>query len=266
MHAFDYIRAASLAEAERLLGSDPEAKLLAGGQTLLPAWKHGLNAPSLLIDLQDIGGLSELSIERDTITVGAMARHAKVARLEDSGATGLAMLAAGIADPQVRNLGTIGGSIANNDPAADYPAAVLGLNATVITNRRAIAADRFFTDLFSTALEPDEIIVAVRFPKVLRAGYFKVANPASGYVTVGAFVADFGDHVRVAINGARTCVYRDEACERLLSEDLSTDALHDYAVAPDNLNDDLHASANYRAHLIPRAIARAIQRLNETPS
>lgn len=266
MHAFDYIRASSLAEAERLLGSDPDAKLLAGGQTLLPAWKHGLNAPSLLIDLQGIAGLSDLSIGHDGVTVGAMVRHAQVARLKDSGAAGLAMLACGIADPQVRNLGTIGGSIANNDPAADYPAAVLGLDARVITNRREIASDRFFTDLFSTALEPDEIIVAVRFPKARRAGYFKVANPASGYVTVGAFVADFGDHVRVAINGARPCVYRDKTCERLLSDNLSAAALRDYIVTPDDLNDDMHASASYRAHLIPRAIARAIGRMTETPS
>jgi len=266
LHAFDYIRASSLVEAERLLASDPEAKLLAGGQTLLPAWKHGLNAPSRLIDLQDIAGLSEISIGSDSLTVGAMVRHAKIARLRDHGVAGLSILASGIADPQVRNLGTIGGSIANNDPAADYPAAVLGLDATVITNRREIASDQFFTDLFSTALQPEEIIVAVRFPKIQRAGYFKVANPASGYVTVGAFVADFGDHVRVAINGARTCVYRDTACEQLLSGNLSAAALRDYVVAPDHLNDDMHASASYRAHLIPRAIARAIERMTETSS
>lgn len=262
MYSFDYIRAASLDQAATLLRSDLEARLLAGGQTLLPAWKHGLSAPSLLIDLQDIGHLARIHETPHDITIGAMARHAAVARIGGDGyGCGLAMLARGIADPQVRNLGTIGGSIANNDPAADYPAAVLGLCATIITDRREIAADRFFTGLFSTALAADEIVVSVRFPKPRRAGYLKVANPASGYVTVGAFVADFGDHVRVAVNGARDCVYRDTVAENLLMQSLSAASLRDHAVTPDGLNDDLHASADFRAHLIPRAIARAVDSL-----
>ncbi len=267
LHSFDYIRAASLDQAATLLRSDPEARLLAGGQTLLPAWKHGLSAPSLLIDLQDIGHLADIEETPRDITIGAMARHATVARIGGDGyGFGLALLARGIADPQVRNLGTLGGSIANADPAADYPAAVLGLGATVITDRREIAADRFFTGLFGTALSADEIVIAVRFPKPRRAGYLKVANPASGYVTVGAFVADFGDHVRVAVNGARECVYRDTAAEKRLMQNLSAASLADHVVAPDGLNDDLHASADFRAHLIPLAIARAVDRLVSIPT
>lgn len=262
MQSFDYIRATSLQEAATLLRSDSEVKILAGGQTLLPAWKHGLNAPSLLIDLQDIGGLADITETPRDITVGAMARHATVARIGSDGyGFGLALLARGIADPQVRNLGTLGGSIANNDPAADYPAAVLGLRATILTDRREIPANQFFTGLFSTGLTRDEIVVAVRFRKPRRAGYFKVANPASGYVTVGAFIADFGDHVRVAVNGARDCVYRDTAAEKLLMQNLSAASLRDHVVATDGLNDDLHASAEFRAHLIPRAIARAVDHL-----
>jgi carbon-monoxide dehydrogenase medium subunit len=263
MQPFDYMRAARLDEAIAMLRSDPDAKILAGGQTLLPAWKHGLNAPSMLIDIQDLPDLSGIADSCNTISFGAMTRHATVARLphHEGSSKALSVLAAGIADPQVRNLGTIGGSIANNDPAADYPAAVLGLGATVITDRREIPADSFFTGLFETALEPDEIVTSVRFPKVRSAGYVKVANPASGYVTVGAFVADFGDHVRVAINGARACVYRDEDCERLLSRQLTPDALRDYSPVYGDFNDDLFASADYRAYLIPRVIARAVSRM-----
>jgi aerobic carbon-monoxide dehydrogenase medium subunit len=246
-----------------MLARDPDAKLLAGGQTLLPVLKHGLASPTMLVDLRDIDGLSVISGDKDAIHLGAMTSHAAVARLEptDSTSSALAMLASGIADPLVRNLGTIGGSIANNDPAADYPAALLGLGATVVTDRREIAADDFFTGIFETALAADEIVTRIRFPRARRAGYYKFANPASGYVMVGAFVADFGDHVRVAINGARSCVYRDTAFETFLASRMTTDGLNDVASDASDFNDDLHASAEYRAHLVPRVVGRAVSRL-----
>ncbi len=263
MNPFGYARARSLDEAAQLLRQNPEARLLAGGQTLLPTLKHRLASPTLLVDLQDVPGLAGIARHGDALSVGAMTRHAAVAGLDgDRGASSaLGKLARGIADPLVRNLGTIGGSIANNDPAADYPAAVLALGATIVTNEREIAADAFFTGMFETGLEPYEIVTGVRFPHVQRAGYCKFANPASGYVMVGAFVADFGDHVRVAINGARSCVYREEAFETALSRRMAAQGLADLPFATSEMNDDLHASAAYRAHLVPRVVGGAVAHL-----
>lgn len=259
MYAFDYARPRTIEEVVALLRSDVEPRLLAGGQTLLPAMKHRLTAHSTLIDLQGVDVLRTLEVGQADLTVGAMVRHAQVAADPKIRALipALSVLAGGIADPLVRNMGTIGGSVANNDPAADYPAAVLGLGATIVTDRRRIAADDFFIGMFSTALEQDEVLIAISFPVPRRAGYFKLRHPASGYVMAGAFVADFGDKVRVAINGAGPCVFRSPELESVLLNSLSTAAaIPDFD--PGDLNDDLHASARYRSQVLPNVIRRAI--------
>ena len=171
----------------------------------------------------------------------------------------LSHLASGIAHPQVRHMGTMGGSIANNDPAADYPAAIVGLGAEVVTTIRSIAADDFFTGLFSTALEPGEIVLRIRFPKPLRAGYCKIPSQASGYVTTGCFIAEAADGIRVAVNGAAACVFRQPDFEAALGRDFSVHALEGLVQAPDGLNNDMHASAAYRAHLVGVAARRALE-------
>lgn len=258
---FDYARPRTLAEALALLADHPEARPLAGGQTLLPTMKQRLARPALLVDLQALPELRGIEVDGGFVTIGAMTRHA-----ETAGHTGiaaaipaLAHLASGIAHPQVRHVGTMGGSISNNDPAADYPAAVVSLGAEVQTNRRRIAADDFFTGLFSTALEPGELVLRQRFPVPLRAGYCKIANPASGYVTAGCFIADFGGgRVRVAVNGAGPCVFRQQALEKALAVDFSPAALQDFRQDPQGLNTDMHASATYRAQLVAVAARRAL--------
>jgi carbon-monoxide dehydrogenase medium subunit len=261
MYQFDYHRPGSLNEAARLLAQDEEATLLAGGQTLLPTMKQRLAAPSQLIDLSGIADLNGIADDGDAITVGAMTPHDAVA---NSGAVqskipGLAQLAGRIGDPQVRNRGTLGGSIANNDPASDYPAAVLGLGATVRTNRREIAADDFFLGLFETALDDGELIAGVRFPVPQKSGYAKFHNPASRYAIVGVFVCQTGAGVRVAVTGAGPCVFRVPEMERALAGNWSADAIKDIKVAADELNDDLHASPEYRAHLVTVMAKRAVQ-------
>src|SRR5579862_1050130 len=210
MYEFNYHKPASLADAAKLLGADEEAKLVAGGMTLVPTLKQRLAKPSDLVDLAAIGGLKGIKEEGGGLTIGAMTRHAEVQRSADVKRVipALAALAGMIGDPAVRNRGTIGGSISNNDPAADYPAAVVALNATIRTNQREIAADQFFTGLFETALQPGEIVTAVRFPKVAQANYQKFRNPASRYAIVGVFVARTAAGVRVAVTGAGPCVFR----------------------------------------------------------
>jgi aerobic carbon-monoxide dehydrogenase medium subunit len=258
---FDYARPASLAQALDLLASDPEARPLAGGQTLIPTMKQRLARPTLLVDLQGLTELRGIEVSAEFVTVGAMTRHAETAGHPQLAAAvpALAFLASGIAHPQVRHVGTMGGSISNNDPAADYPGALVGLGAHVQTTRREIPADAFFTGLFSTALEPGELVLRVRFPIPLRAGYCKNANPASGYVTAGCFIADFGPAgVRVAVNGAGPCVFRLPELERKLAEDFSAAALAGFRLAPRGLNSDLHASAAYRAQLVGVAARRAL--------
>lgn len=257
---FDYRRASSLDEALRLLAADPEARALAGGQTLIPTLKQRLARPTLLVDLQDLRELHGIEIDDDAVTIGAMTRHAQTARhagVRDA-IPALAMLAGGIAHPQVRHLGTLGGSIANADPAADYPGAVVGLGATIDTSHRTIPADAFFTGLFTTALAPGELVLRVRFPRPRRAGYCKIANPASGYVTTGCFVADTRDGVRVAVNGAGPFVFRQRAFEAALDARFAPDALDGLRQDPDGLNRDLHASAAYRAQLVGVAARRAV--------
>src|SRR5712692_5315435 len=242
MYEFDYSRPASLDDAARGLG-DAEAKLVAGGMTLIPTLKMRLAKPSELVDLSAIPALKGISEDGDGVVIGAMTRHADVNRSDvvKRGVPALAAMAGMIGDPAVRNRGTIGGSIANNDPAADYPAAVVALNATVRTNKREIAADSFFTGLFETALDPGEIVTAVRFPKVQAANYQKFKNPASRYAIVGVFVARTPAGVRVAVTGAGPSVFRVPEMEAALAKSFTPDAIKDIAIKDDGLNSDIHA-------------------------
>jgi len=237
-----------------------EAKLLAGGQTLIPTLKQRLARPSKLIDLGAVAALAGISVSGNVAKIGAMTRHAAVADNADvkKAIPALAALAGGIGDPQVRNSGTIGGSLANNDPAADYPAAVLGLGATIETNKRKIEADAFFKGMFETALGADEVIVAVHFPAPKRAAYTKFKNPASRYAIVGVFVAETATGVRVAVTGAGPCVFRATALEQSLAKNFSAWAVEGYAHPAKGLNADIHASADYRAHLIGVMAKRAV--------
>lgn len=262
MYSFDYARPATLAEAQEILRSDVEPRLLAGGQTLLPAMKHRLTAHSTLIDLQAVDSLRGISRQNGTLRIGAMTRHAEVAADPAicQHLPALALLAGGIADPSVRNMGTLGGSLANNDPAADYPAAVLALGATIHTDRRDIPADDYFVGMFSTALDRHEILTAVSFPLPDAAGYFKLPHPASGYVLAGAFVARSGGLVRVAINGAGPCVFRDAAAEAALSARFHPDAADALRFDDQDFTEDLHAGKEYRAQVLPHVIRRALIR------
>jgi carbon-monoxide dehydrogenase medium subunit len=261
MYTFDYHKPASVADAAKVLAGKPEARLVAGGMTLLPAMKLRLARPSDLVDLAKVGELRGIKREGNGIVIGAMTRHGEVADSAEvkRAIPALAELAGMIGDPQVRNRGTIGGSVANADPAADYPAAVLGLGATVRTNKREIAGDDFFTGIFSTALEPDEIVTAVSFPIPEKAAYTKFRNPASRYAIVGVFVAKTGAGVRVAVTGAGSAVFRQTAMEQALSANFSPDAIKDVTQSPDGLNADIHASAEYRAHLVGVMARRAVE-------
>lgn len=259
MYAAKYHKPASVADAVAALGSADDAKVLAGGQTLLPTMKQHLAAPSDLVDIRGLDGMVGVTDNGDSLTIGAATTHAEVAATATA-IPALASLAAGIGDPAVRHMGTIGGSLANNDPAADYPAAALGLGATIVTNAREIAADDFFEGMFTTALEDDEIITAVRFPKPKRAGYAKFRNPASRYALVGAFVADTGSGVRVAITGAGADgVFRHDGLESALGGNFSADAVSGVAVSSDGLLSDMHADAAYRANLISVMTKRAVE-------
>jgi carbon-monoxide dehydrogenase medium subunit len=261
MYEFDYQRPTSLADAVSALQSAEDGQLLAGGHTLLPTLKQRLARPSDLIDISGIGELSGITVDGDTVTVGATTPHAEV---ENSSAVcgaipALSDLAGMIGDPQVRHRGTIGGSIANNDPAADYPGVVLGLGATVITNSREIAADDFFLGLFETALGEGEIITAVRFSKPEKACYMKFAQPASRFSLVGAFVAKTASGVRVAVTGAgQGGVFRVPEMEAALDANFSADAIANITVPDNDLNSDIHGSAEYRAHLIGVMAKRAV--------
>lgn len=259
MYDFAYHKPASVADAVKLL-ADPEAKAISGGHTLLPALKHRLNRPSALVDLSGIAEMKGIRRQGNAIVVGALTRHVEVATSAEVAAAipALAYMASHIGDVQVRNRGTIGGSVSNNDPAADYPAAVLGLGATVHTSKRKIAADDFFLGMFTTALEADEILVAVEFPIVDKAGYAKMKNPASRYVMAGVFVSRAGGAVRVAVNGAGPCVFRQAEMEKALAASWSADALAGISQSPDGLNADIHGSAEYRAHLVGVMAKRAL--------
>jgi carbon-monoxide dehydrogenase medium subunit len=261
MYTFNYHKAGSVNDAASRLAGNPDAKLLAGGQTLIASMKLRLTSPPDLVDLRDVAELRGIKADGNAITVGAMTRHAEVAESKEvqRAIPALARLAAGIGDRMVRNMGSLGGSIANADPAADYPAAVVGLNASVNTNKRKIAADDFFTGMFETGLQAGEIITSVAFPVAKRAAYMKFKNPASRYAIVGVFVADTGGGVRVAVTGAGPSVFRVAEMERALSSKFAPDALNGVKVSASGLNSDLHASAEYRAHLITVMAKRAVE-------
>jgi len=260
MQDFNYQRPGSLADAGKAVSAAREGKILAGGMTLLPTIKQRLASPSDLIDLAGIGELKGIKLDGGAVVIGAMTTHAEVAHSADvkKAIPALANLAEGIGDPQVRNRGTIGGSISNNDPAADYPAAVLGLDATVVTNKRRIKADDFFKGLFETALGDGEIVTAVSFPKPEKAGYAKFPNPASRYAMVGVLVAKTAGGVRVAVTGAGPGVFRQKDMEKALAGKFSADALAGIKTASKGLNNDMHGSAEYRAHLVNVMAARAV--------
>jgi aerobic carbon-monoxide dehydrogenase medium subunit len=261
MHAFQYHRPASTKDATALAGKKSEGRYLAGGQSLVQAMKLRLSSPTDLIDLNALSDLKTLKAEGSSVTIGAMVRHAEVASSSAINKTipALAALAGMIGDRQVRHMGTIGGSLANNDPAADYPAAALGLGATIVTTKRKIEADRFFTGLYETALEPGELITSVSFPAPKRAAYQKFKNPASRFAIVGVFVADFGNTVRVAVTGAGPCAFRQAEMEKALAAKFAPEAIAGVKVKAEGLNRDLHASPEYRAHLIGVMAKRAVE-------
>jgi carbon-monoxide dehydrogenase medium subunit len=265
MYSFDYQRPDQSDAAVAFLKQHEDAKYLSGGQSLLPTMRLRLAQPSALVDVTRIGSMNEITVTSDKVTIGGAVCHAKVAASADVQRVlpGLADLAAHIGDRQVRERGTIGGSLANDDPAACYPAAVLALNAVVVTDRRRIAADDFFIGMYETALEPDELITSVEFPIVERAGYEKFRNPASHFALVGVFVAKHANEVRVAVTGAASCVFRASALEAALQADFSVAAARGTSISADSLNDDMHASAVYRAHLIPILAGRAVERADE---
>ncbi len=264
MYAVDYQKPKSLADAAALLAKTG-GKPLAGGQSLVAAMKLRLAQPGTLVDLAAIPDLGGIRKEGEAIVIGAMTRHAEVAGSEDvkRAIPALASLAEGIGDRQVRNMGTLGGSIANNDPAADWPAAIVALNGTIVTNKRRIAAGDFFKGMYETALGADEIIVAVSFPVPKRAAYVKFPNPASRFALVGVFVAQGADGaVRVAVTGAAPSVFRAAPLEAALSRTFTADAAKGVKIDASGLNNDLHASPEYRAHLVSVMAARAVAAAN----
>jgi len=260
MYDFAYHRPKSLADALAALKGKPEARAMSGGMTLIPTLKQRLAKPTDVVDLSGVKELGGIKAEAGGVTIGAMSRHADVAAsAEVKGAIpALAYLANHIGDPQVRNRGTLGGSVANSDPAADYPAAVLGLGATITTNTRKIPADQFFKGLFETALGEGELITSITFPKPEKAGYMKFPNPASRYAMVGVFVAKTAGGVRVAVTGAGPCAFRVKAMEDALAKNWSSAAIKDIKIPADGLNSDIHASAEYRAHLVNVMARRAV--------
>ncbi|MGE5117433.1 MAG: FAD binding domain-containing protein [Betaproteobacteria bacterium] len=259
MSTFAYQTPASVADAAKAAAAG-NAKILAGGQSLLGAVKLGLAAPDALVDLAKVPGLDAIKVDGGNLVIGAMARHAAVAASAEvmKAIPALAKLAAGIGDRQVRNRGTIGGSLANNDPAADYPAAVLGLGATITTDRRSIKADDFFKGLYETALAEGEVITAVSFPIPKKAGWQKFKQPASRFSIVGVFAAQGPAGTRVAVTGAGACVFRSKPLEERLASNWSASACEGVKVSADALSSDLHGSAEYRAALIPVLAARAV--------
>ena len=259
MENFNYHRPASVADAVTAMQGASDGKYMSGGMTLIPTMKQGLASPS---DIIDLGGLKNAGVSVGaTVVIKAGTTHAEVANNADlkKAIPGLAALAGGIGDPHVRHRGTIGGSIANNDPAADYPSACMGLGATIHTSSRKIAADDFFTGMFSTALEEGEVVTAIEFPIPKKCGYAKFPNPASLYAMVGVFAAQTADgSARVAVTGAGAGVFRVAEMEAALSKDFSSAALNGISVPAKDLNSDLHASAEYRAHLISVMAKRAV--------
>lgn len=261
MYDFAYHRPKSVADAVGLLKGKPEARPMSGGMTLIPTLKQRLAKPSDVVDLNGIKELAGIKLEGNNVVIGAMTRHADVASSADvKGAIpALSHLAGHIGDPQVRNRGTIGGSVAHADPAADYPAALVALGATIATDRRRIAAEDFFKGLFETALERDELVTAVHIPKPKRAAYEKFAHRASKFALVGVMVAETAQGVRVAVTGAAPSVFRVPAMEAALAKQFAPGAIAGITVPADDLLSDTEASADYRAHLVGVIARRAVQ-------
>lgn len=260
MYDFDYEKPKSVADAVKLMASDPEVRPLAGGQTLIPVLKQRLNRPSMVVDLAALG-LSGIKAESGKIIIGAMTTHMAIATSEaiKRSIPGLAKMASWIGDNQVRHRGTMGGSVANNDPSACYPCALLALGATIVTHQRRIAADDFFQGMFTTALTPGELITAIEIPIPEKSNYEKFRNPASRYAMVGVFVAKGPAGVRVAVTGAaQNGVFRHKEMEAALASNWSAEAVANIKTTADGLNSDIHASAEYRAHLIPVMAKRAV--------
>ena len=260
MHNFDFVKPSSIAEAVQALSAEG-AQALSGGQTLIPTMKQRLAAPAVLVSLTGIKEMQGVCTGDGGLHIGAATPHAVVAREAARHYPALAKLAGGIGDPQVRARGTMGGSVANNDPAADYPAAVLACRAQIVTDRRTIEADTFFQGMFTTALGPDELITAIRFAIPKQAAYEKFAQAASGYAMTGVFVARFDDGVRVAVTGAGPCVFRWAEAEAALSRRFAPDAVASIRLPADGLNTDQHAPAAYRANLAHVMLTRSLERL-----
>ena len=260
MYSFNYHKSSNVENAVDLRSQLSDGLYLAGGMTLIPSMKLRLSSPSDLIDLSSIAELSGISQTANGLRIGSMTRHCDVASSAQIPA--LAALASQIGDNQVRNRGTLGGSLANSDPAADYPAAVVGLGATIHTHARDIDGDAFFVDLFETNLAENELITAVTFAIPKRAAYIKIPNPASRYAIVGVMVAETDAGVRVGVTGAGPCAYRASDLETALNQSLSADAVSTVSIDYSNFNSDIHASAEYRGHLVSVAAARAVQKLS----
>ena len=260
MYDFQYERATSVDDAIAKLKAADDGLIVAGGMTMIPTLKQRLAQPSAVIDLGGLAELRGITVSGNTVMIGAMTTHDTVARSADlkQSLPVLSQMAQIIGDPAVRNRGTIGGSICNNDPAADYPAALVGLGATVHTSKRTIAAEDFFTGMFETAREPDELVLKVEFPIPEKAAYQKFRNPASRYAIVGVLVAKTANGVRVAVAGAGPCVFRVPEMEQALSANFSSKAIENVTIPADGLNADIHASAEYRAHLVGVMARRAV--------
>ena len=267
MRTFSYVKATSLKQVGELLAANADAKLLAGGMTLIPTMKARLAQPSHLIDIAGIAELSGIEVKDGKLTIGAATKHVEVAKsaVVKKAIPALAYLASHIGDPQVRNRGTIGGSLANNDPAADYPSAALSLNATIVTSKREIEADDFFQGMFTTALEAGEVVVKIVFPVPAKAAYEKFPHPASGYAMAGSFVSQIGKNVvRVAITGAGPGVFRWKDAEAALGKKLAAASVEGLSVDATDLNEDMHGTKEYRANLAKVMTKRAVAKLAVT--
>ena len=259
MKTFNYHSAKDVKEASKLASSN--SAFLAGGMTTIPSMKLGLASYKDIIDIKRIKKLSGIKVSGKTVTIGATTKHAEVAHSKEvkKAIPSLAALAEGIGDPQVRNRGTIGGSIANNDPSADYPSACIALNATIHTNNRKVSADKFFTGMFETSLKKGELIEAVEFQVPEKSCYKKYPNPASRYAIVGVYVAKHKGGVNVAVTGAKSCVYNDQNISGALSKSFSSSALDNVKISSSGMNSDVHASADYRANMVKIFAKKAVE-------